>query len=369
MDQEDIVNRLRSALQAQTDTSALLDELEQVKEDINPTTSVDLLERSCAAGDFACVRRLYSIFDYFVYQSWALMLAIRCDHERIARWLIENQDVDLLAPIYRPPCRRFLLPHDGAFTRNGLTRSSSYLFLHPQDPTISTYLFTDFTAIHVLEGNNYSYEVSLDKICSCIKRMAADGLFDELVFDDIFRACMVKAWRYLRHPDSRDEKKAQVCLDLALDMMKMKAEAHGDMRRMKQILASLIVPNTDKAILYFIADNASDVCMTQIANLDWLQNDIQTLSELVGHLSPGKPEENQLLFTLMAKHNFLDQVKIMEGWPKAIDSTCYALAIDAASEHQLPEMAAYLLGKKSQADRKENDSSDSLDDFISNLLL
>ena len=350
-----------------------LDTIQAQVGEISPVTAVDLLERSCAAGDLVSVKRMYEIFPYFVYESFALVLAMRGGHEEVARWLVEEKRVDLLANIHRPQ-ERVMLPHEGAFTRYGLTKTSTYLFLNPLDPTLSTYVFMPYSGLEQIEGAAYGAPYDIRAICDLVRSMAEDGLFDDTVFDDLFRASMMRAWFALRHSDMQDTHVAKACMDLGLKMMEMHRQlGYGD-QRMVDLLGCLIVPRVSEDILYFIADNAPQVFLDQLEALDWMQQDSDMLSRMVGHLSPGTKKQNRLLLVAMAKEGYLDQVKAIQSWPEALDAEIYDQAIEAASENEQVEVATYLLTQKQRLyldlrDGRSDSVSCHYDEMLDDLLL
>ena len=56
---------------------------------VTPPEAVDLLERSCAYGPLASAQAVWEHFrGDFAYTGWALALALRCNNENVARWLL-----------------------------------------------------------------------------------------------------------------------------------------------------------------------------------------------------------------------------------------------------------------------------------------
>ena len=347
-----------------------LEQVEQHIQDMSPVTWVDLLERSVAAGNLSYVQRLYACVPYFVYESWALVLALRCGHEDIARWLIDEAHVDLLGPVTIPRGERVMLPHEGAFTRAGLTRKSITLFLNPMDPTLSTYIFTDFTEREALEGKPYYYPCDLTLTCDIVRRLAAEKYFEPTIFDDLFRAAMVRAWKALRHAESCDRNSAQICLTLALDLMQMhRTQGLGD-ERMKHLLGCLIVPRVSEDILSFIAQHASYIFMEKLEELVWLQKEPLLIKHVIEYLEPATPQQNELLLTILAAQGYLDEIKQIQSWEQGLTALAYEHAIVAASESSHAEVAAYLLAQKQELfDKPAAATSDVEDDFLGSLLL
>ena len=368
-----VVENCRNALYTGNNLDDALDKIEACVDDIGPVTSVDLLERAAASGSLYAVQRLYNIFPYFVYQSWALVLALRCGHEDVARWLISNREVDLLAPVVKPTGVRMMLPNNDAFTRSGLTRKSITLFVNPMDPTLSTYVFTNFIDNETLEGSPYSYPCDLQKTCDIVYRMAQDNLFEDTVYDDLFRAAMVRAWKCLRHEDTYDMPTAQICLKLAFDLIEMHRNLGRGDERMKSLLGCLIVPRVSKDILFFIADNASQIFLEKLEELPWLQNESNLIREIIPHLQPGNFQQNELLLSILASEGFLDEIRLLESWEGALTQHAYDAAIVKASQAAHAEIATYLLAQKQKlygapcVDTKGG--SDNFDDLLDGLLL
>ena len=95
MGQQDVTGMVRSAREALTMGSEDL-ALEQicalapVWKDVSPTEAVDLLERAATFGNAPIMQALYESFGEFVYESWALALALRCANEATARFLLDG---------------------------------------------------------------------------------------------------------------------------------------------------------------------------------------------------------------------------------------------------------------------------------------
>lgn len=367
------VSAFREALLKEEGVEDALGCISHWAEEIDPVTSVDLLERAAAAGNLDAVKALYEIFPFFVYQTFALVLAMRCGHEDVARWLIDEKDVDLLANINKPTNVRMMLPPNTTFTRSGLTRLSTYLFLNPQDPTMSTYVFEPFSGYETLDGPDYEYPFDIEVTCDIVRRMSKDNLFDATVFDDLFRAIMMRGWRCLRHADSRDEATAEICFSLGWDMIQMHRElGYGD-ERMADLLGSFIVPRGPVEMIEFICEHAPYIFYEKLTELSWLQAEHETVSQMVDILVPGTDEQNELLLTIVAANNYLDKIKVMQAWDCDLTKSAYDAAIIAASDEGHPEVATYLLTSKQDSfgaatDNNDNESCDT-DDLLSGLLL
>ena len=373
-----ILNTLRTALTNQINecdshvqdpqVCALVDELIADKYPLDLIEACDLLERACAAGNLYVVQRLCEYSDFFVYRSFALVLALRSGHVDVARWLIEHEKVDLLAPIQRPERMSVMLPPDTTFTRSALTKASTYLFLNPLDPTPSSYILRPYTGFEQLAEPRYVGDFSMEKAAQSIHEIVALGLVDNTVFDDLFRAYLVAAARKYRDRRSQEDLyDAQICLDEAAFMYNLYTSSesqngYGDIR-IENILESILVPKTAYEILYFVALNAPDIFLRTLSKQQWLQNDINTLVELTYVLKPSHDKsDNGCLLIALAKHNKLDELKFLESWHDNFDVHAYETALELASDLEFIEESTYLASYIQKTfyaqDAGENSSSD-----------
>ncbi len=356
-----IVHALRSALSEQMkeqnsiqnslQANKLVDNLITAEFPLDLIESCDLLERACAAGNLYVVQALCKYVDFFIYRSFALVLALRCGHTEVAKWLIQHEQVDLLAPIQRPIRMSVMLPPDTTFTRSALTKASTYLFLNPLDPTPSTYILRPFSGFEQLLEPSYRCSFRMKDAAKATHEIVGMGIVDNTVFDDIFRAYLVSAARKFR--DKRDEEDlndAQICLDEAAYMLKLHKEKNGEEgfgdERLYDILESIIVPGTSSEIYDFLAKDASDFLLAKLHEYTWLQDEDELIAPLISMLSPSSnTKHNGTLIYVMAKHNRLNELKALEAWKDSIDNHSYERAIEIASDLEHIEVATYLVSQ------------------------
>ena len=315
-------------------------------EAVSATEAVDLLERASAFGQVDVVDAVWDAFDGdFAYTGWALALALRCACEDAARDLL-SRGVDLLGDFRKPRKLCALMPHEGTFTRFDLTRESPTLFLNNMDHTVSTEVFEPFTGVEQLAGKPYARKTSVSDACACVYRIARDGLFDATVFDDLFRAAVVRAWHALRHPTSRDPQTAEACFDLGRRMLALhRTRGMGD-ANVELVLGNLVVPRADRAVVGFVCKNAPDVFLGRMTALDWLRADVDLLCAMVPLLSPGTPAQNAELLRIMAAAGHMQELQTVAAWPHALDPASADAAIQAASAAGHAEAATWLLARK-----------------------
>lgn len=315
-------------------------------EAVSATEAVDLLERASAFGQVGVVDAVWDAFDGdFAYTGWALALALRCACEDAARDLL-SRGVDLLGDFRKPRKLRALMPHEGTFTRFDLTRESPTLFLNNMDHTVSTEVFEPFTGVEQLAGKSYARKTSVSDACACVYRIARDGLFDATVFDDLFRAAVVRAWHALRHPTSRDPQTAEACFDLGRRMLALhRTRGMGD-ANVELVLGNLVVPRADRAVVGFVCKNAPDVFLGRMMALDWLRADVDLLRAMVPLLGPGTPAQNAELLRIMAAAGHMQELQTVAAWPHALDPASADAAIQAASAAGHAEAATWLLARK-----------------------
>ena len=335
---------------------------------VAPVQAVDLLERACVFGTARVVSAAYEAFPEFVYESWALALALRCANEPVARLLLDR-GVDLLGGVHQPTTYRALLPHEGTFTRFGLTRQSPTLFLNPMDPTVSTEVFEPFRdrANACLATPAYRKDTDLASTCDLVARLASEGCFDAVVFDDLLRAALVRAWHALRHEGQRDEAVAETCLAFASRMLEMYHMRGQSEQSLHRILGSLIVPKVHPRIVEFVCEVAPDVFLERLHELSWLKKEDGLVASMVGHLSPSIEEHNGTLLLLMAKNGRMPQLETMSSWENTLTSRNVDMAMEAASKAGHAEAATWLLARHPR--RRNNDLQSTASDDLSELLL
>ncbi len=343
---ERLVAQVRTALAASDEAAchAALAALAPVSAEVSPVDAVDLLERACVLGSRATVEATYDAFPEFVYEGWALALALRCARGDIARLLLDR-GVDLLGDVRPPTTFRALLPHEGTFTRFDLTRKSPTLFLNPMDPTVSTEVFEPFRgrANESLAKPAYEVPTDLPATCELVAQLAAEGRFDAVVFDDLLRAALVRAGRLLRHEGRRAATDAETCLALAARMLELHAtHGQGD-RTIRLILGNLIVPKVHPRIVEFVCDEAPDVFLERLAALSWLQRDVDLVARMVAHLAPSTEERNGQLVLTLARAGRVAELEHLVGWDQTLTKTNVTRALEAASAAGHAEAAAWLL--------------------------
>ena len=326
--------------------------------DVPPTQAVDLLERACTFGSAATVEAAYQAFPEFVYESWALALALRCANEPVARLLLDR-GIDLLGGVHPPTTYRALLPHEGTFTRFDLTRQSPTLFLNPMDPTVSTEVFEPFRgrANESLAQPAYERPTDLAATCNLVVRLASEGCFDAVVFDDLLRAGLVRAWHALRHEGQRDEQTAETCLSFGarmLDMYYMRGQ--GD-RYVRLILGNLIVPKAHPRIVSFVCDHAPDVFLERLYATSWLQRETDLVASMVCHLAPSTEERNGKLLELLAADGRMVQLEELGSWENTLTAGNVDAAMQAASAAGHAEAAAWLLAHHPSRGHAANSSA------------
>lgn len=345
-DTNQLVTRARAAIASSDEKAAAesLRALAPVYAEVSPTDAVDLLERSCTLGTATVVAAAYEAFPEFVYEGWALALALRCANEPVARLLLER-GVDLLGDVHPPTTFRALLPHEGTFTRFDLTRKSPTLFLNPMDPTVSSEVFEPFRgrANESLAKPAYEAPTDLKATCNLVARLAQEGCFDPVVFDDLLRAALVRAWHALRHVGETDEEAAETCLDFGAQMLaNYYMRGQGD-HYVRLILGNLIVPKVHPRIVEFVCDEAPDVFLERLHTLNWLQRDIDLVCRMVPHLRPSTEERNATLLKVLAGHGRMAELELISSWSDTFGAESVEAAMDAASRAGQGEAAAWLL--------------------------
>ena len=330
---------------------------------VGPVAGVDLLERTACFGNPEVAEALYDALGEIVYEGWALALALRVANEPVARMLLDR-GVDLLGPVRQPTTYRALLPHEGTFTRFDLTRRSPTLFLNPMDPTVSSEVFEPFRgrANESLARPAYDAPTNLETTCDLVARLAQEGCFDAVVFDDLLRAALVHAWHALRHQDQRDETAAEICLAFGsrmLDMYFMRGQGDDTVRL---ILGSLIVPKVHPRMVSFVCDKAPDVFLERLSELSWLQADVDLVAQMVPHLSPSTEEHNGKLLLVLARAGRMAELMQLEGWADTFTERNVDAALEAASSAGHAEAAAWLLAHKPR--RAHETAGDVLPDLL-----
>ncbi len=343
----DMLDRARGLIQNDGSTRAAdaCRRLAEVRDGLSAQEAVDLLERACCMADTTVVEAVWQAFDGdFAYSGWALALALRCAREDVARLLL-SWGVDLLGGVRHPRAIRALLPPEGVFTRFDLVRESPTLFVNNMDPTVSTEVFEPFSGKERLAGAPYAPEVDLAASCELVARLAEEGLFDATVFDDLLRACVVKAWKSLRHADRREEGTARTCLALARRLLGLHHECGMGDSNVEHVLGNLIVPRADPAILAFVCQTEPQVFLGRLVALRWLRDDGELVRSMVPLLSAGSETQNRAVLVCCARNSYMRELRLLESWPRTMTDRNLRAAIQAASEGGHAEAAAWLLAR------------------------
>lgn len=375
----------------------------------SPLEAVDLLERAAAWGRRRVVDALYDAKGAlyqdehpFVYESFALALALRYAHEDVARDLLDR-GVDLLAKPHQPQGMRAMLPPDDTFTRFGLTRQSATLFLNPMDPTVSTEVFRDPHTHEELAGTGYFPARDLAASCELVRRLAAEGLFDATVYDDLFRAALAASWHALRH-GNKDENTAATCLALCDNLLEIHRAHTADPRkqvidarmlqddfaqdgsgrfgdgRLYELMEKMIVPRGDPHITLWVCERSPRVFLRALSRLDWLREETSLVTDAAecivdvydgdtGSPSAGTKAQADIaaaptadvacLLTTLAEAGALSLVKAVSDLPQ-VDSAALETALEAASAAGHADVAAWLLERMTTP----GDPTDNLDDLL-----
>lgn len=354
-----LLRELLDSHQSEADIQFVLSLLSPISDQLPYTQAVDLLERSCVLARLETLQAVWNCFKgNFAYTGWALALALRCSKEDSARWLL-HQGVDLLGPPCHPPKIRALLPPEGTFTRFDLVRTSPTLFLNNLDPTVSTEIFENFGDHDQLAGSAYSIPVDIRHSCSLIAQLARESLFDTLVFNDIFRAALVKVWQLLRNQKHPDVTAASACLNLARELMELHTKHGMGDKNIELILANLIVPKADPKILSFVCDVCPQAFLGRALSLSWLKDDIELICSMVPHLalanhaSVSATQASKLL-QLLASAGRMSEVQLLATWPQASERTTLMRAMLAAAQAGHGELSLWLLKRLQETPDNRN---------------
>ena len=196
-------------------------------------------------------------------------------------------------------------------------------------------------------------------------KLAADGLFDTTVFDDIYRACVMRAWHSIRHASQRDDTTADICFDLATKLLELHRTKQMGSSVIEQVMGSLVVPRADKRVVRFVCQQMPSAFLNRLAALTWLQAEVSLVTEMVLYLHPStSAANNAVLLCVLAKNGKIAQLKHVGMWPNSFDEKSFDDAILAASEAGYAEAATWLLSRK-----HELFSSVSTDVFLDSFLL
>jgi len=346
---EALVTAARDALDAH-DAAASVDALQALAPlaaEVDPVDSVDLVERACCYGMLPAVEAAYEALGPFVFDAWALALSLRCAHEDVARWMLAR-GVDLLGNVRTTLATRRWLPHEGRFTRFDFTRSAPTLLKNPMDPTVASEVFNDFKGTEQLTGGPFLAEFDLEAACACVARIACEGVFEDTVYDDLFRAVTIRAWHALRHAGSRDEDVAATCFDLGSQLWAWHRDRGLGDERLDRIMGDLVVPRADEGVFAFVCENAPEVFLDRLVTTTWLAEEPELVRSMVAHLAPGDAEGNGALVLLLAKNGYMAELRQVGRWPGMLDLATVDRAMGAASAAGHAEVVAWLLSRRAE---------------------
>jgi len=156
----------------------------------------------------------------FPYRGWALALALRCAREDVARYLL-GRGVDLLEDDRREDKYRPVSAYETHLSRHDLTRSSSRLLLNPFGRSVATEVFSPFSGNEQLLGGAFSTTTDIAATCDLVGRLACEGAFDPVVFDDLLRASVAHASDVMDAARNYAPYAIDACLGLAERMIRL----------------------------------------------------------------------------------------------------------------------------------------------------
>ena len=349
--------------------------LEELRK-LSPIACVDQLERAAATGDVARISNLYSALGAitgdthpFIYESWALVLALRYAQVEAARELL-TREVDLLASPRHPHWAGVLLHSDEALTRFALTRRSVTFLLNPMDPTVATEVFRPSHDHEQLCGAPYEKNFDIARCCATVLTLAQEARLSATVFCDLFRASLVRAWHALRH-DKQDQEIAWECLTLCHHLLELHRlhpyDPHFGDERLLELMRKMFVPRGSIRVMKFICMEEPSAFFAALEELSWLRKDVELVQQLARaiNLSAAKDaREKQIAYLLevLASAGDMDQVK---RWSSLAQVGIKELrrALDAASRAGKTELVAWLLSAIATTDTVATPNS-SLNDLL-----
>ena len=356
---EGILVRLRDAIAAGhiTEAVTLTMAVSDLREQATSVELVDLLERACVYGPKLLVDFMYDVLAPFAYEGWALALSLRVAKEDIARDLLER-GVDLLQDVGRLELYRAIAAHETSFSRFDLTRNSPNLFLNPRDKTVSTEVFAPFTGREQLVGGSFGTTTSLRATTELVGTLAEEGRFEAIVFDDLFRAAVVRAAEAYENPDKHSPDTAKLCLNLAAKMIRLHDEKGYGSEYIDLILGNFIRADEDPRIMTFICKNSPSTFLEAVVSFPWLRDRPHLVEYMVPYLSRGTEEQDASIVELLAKNGKLNALKRMSelpGWDGVFTPGVLKRGIDAASSAGHAEIATWLLSRLEEADGRSDD--------------
>lgn len=306
--------------------------------------AIDLLERSCVYGPEPMVELVWRAFGPFTYRGWALALALRCAHEDIARFLI-GQGVDLLEDEEDPDRVEALTGRGMPPSRFDLTRTSPNLLLNPFERSVSSEVFSPFAGNEELVGGSFSTRTDVAATCELVGRLAGEGAFDSVAFDDLLRAAIARASEALDDGRRRDGEVVGACLRLAGQLVRLWHERGMGSRYASLVLGSFVRPKAHREVLVFVCENAPEVFLERLASTTWLQESPELVKEMVPHLRCGDAARVAPLVAFLARNGFMTELEEVASWPGALSLASVDAAMAAAAEAGRAEPAAWLLSQ------------------------
>ena len=213
------------------------------------------------------------------------------------------------------------------------------------DPTVTSEVFNGFKGTEQLAGGPFRVTFDLGAACACVGRMARDGIFEETVYDDLFRAVTIRAWHALRHASSRDEATARTCFELGAKLFAWHRELGLGDERIERIMGDLVVPRADSGVIAFVCENAPEVFLDHLVTTSWLREEPMLVRSMVPRLSPGNEPGNAALVELLAVNGYMRELRQVGEWPGMLTPGSARRAMDVASRAGHAEVAAWLLGR------------------------
>lgn len=329
---------------------------------------IDLLERACVYGPRMLVDFVWEELGPFAYRGWALALALRCAREDVARDLLAR-GVTLMEDTPLGETYRTIAAHESSLSRFDLTRSSKGLFMDAFQRTVCSEVFAPFSGNEQLVGGSFATSTNLAATCDVVGRLASEGLFCALEFDDLLRCAIVRAAELRERPDPSQPEARDACLGLAAHMLVL-----HDSRGMGDDYLGLVLgnflgtPRCDQSTLAWLCERAPQAFYEALDSFSWISHDGALVRSLVSHLRPGTHEQNAHLATLLAECGYLDELKVVAAWPNALTPEGVDQAMDAASHAGHAKVASWLLGYRRslvpQGSRSKSEQED-----LSSLLL
>ena len=309
---------------------------------LTPAEHVDLLERACVYGSQALVGLCWEMLKPFPYAGWALALALRCGRADVSRLLLD-EGVDLLqaahgtGSIISPSSRN--VPLD----RGDTTKGNYNLLLVPHDRSVCSEVFSPFRGNEQLVGGSFSTHTDLAVTCDLVAALAGEGRFDPVVFDDLLRAAIDRADQALDARGGADGPAAEACLGLASRMVTLWHQDKGGDKNVAAVLSTFVEPSAHEEVLALVCESAPEVMLSCIASMSWLQDDVDLVCRLVGHLSAGTPVQNEYLAGYLARNGCMDALRTMSLWPGVLAGQAGRRAMMEAAGAGHAELAAWLL--------------------------